>query len=241
MKPVFRSCEVSPAIDAAIQTAVPTISAVALPSASVQPIRREDQAGAEQRGDGHPRRRVGGHADQAHDARADRDEEESEDGDQQRGQRSTGLSRVRCSPGCREPASAPAGSRRRSPAPCLNDRSRSVRSTAAAARVPIWDCPRPSLNDSIIVGIELDQRDDPTGGHRTRHRCNARSGSSMSPAVMSRISCSVSGKNGALQTAAPPVDHRDDDQRRQRRARRPSPRRHGCRGCSPRRSAPARR
>ena len=35
-KPVFRSCEVSPAIEAAMQTAVPTINAVALPSMLVQ-------------------------------------------------------------------------------------------------------------------------------------------------------------------------------------------------------------
>ena len=41
MKPVFRSWEVSPAIDEAMQTAVPTISAVALPARSVQPKRRK--------------------------------------------------------------------------------------------------------------------------------------------------------------------------------------------------------
>ncbi len=67
-----------------MQTAVPTISAVALPS--VGPAGSpEDRRGRQQRGDRHPGRRVRGHANQSHDARGDSDEEEGEDRDQQRG------------------------------------------------------------------------------------------------------------------------------------------------------------
>ena len=40
MKPVFRSWDVSPAIEAAMATTVPTINAVALPAMSVQPKAR---------------------------------------------------------------------------------------------------------------------------------------------------------------------------------------------------------
>jgi len=39
-KPVLRSCDVSPAMDAAMQTDVPTMSAVAFPAMSVHPIRK---------------------------------------------------------------------------------------------------------------------------------------------------------------------------------------------------------
>ena len=40
MKPVLRSCDVSPAMDAATQTTVPTMRTVALPARSVQPARK---------------------------------------------------------------------------------------------------------------------------------------------------------------------------------------------------------
>ena len=42
--PVFRSCDVSPEIEAAIATTQPTVSAVALPSVSVQPSARKMEA-----------------------------------------------------------------------------------------------------------------------------------------------------------------------------------------------------
>ena len=80
-QPVFRSCEMSPALDAATATIVPTVSTAARASGVTQPAAANTRRRAEQRHERDARGRLRRDADDADDARGHGDEQHAEDPD----------------------------------------------------------------------------------------------------------------------------------------------------------------
>ena len=83
--PVLRSCEVSPASAEAMQTTPPMVMARAPKAGAVQPLTRKMAEVAMSVAMVMPEMGLAEAADEADDARADGDKEESEEDDEQRG------------------------------------------------------------------------------------------------------------------------------------------------------------
>ena len=209
-KPVLRSCEVVPPLDEAMQTTPAIESAVRRYSGPTQPEQDEDQAGQEQRGDRHPRDRVGRRADHAGDPRADRHEQEPEEDDHAR-RRSAGRG-ARSGSGATRRSPAPARASRRGPRGI--GRSRSVRATPPSlARLPERRSRRLPVTEAEDQRQRIEHAQDAAGGHRAGADvadvlAGDRAGAHLGDPLLAR-------RQDARQPVAEIGDHRHEQERRQ--------------------------